>query len=47
MESKEKKSAQEAPEQKVNQQEAPEVLDNQKDTPTEETAAGDAGAEKT
>ena len=44
MESKEKKSAQEAPEQKVNQQEAPEVLDNQKDTPTEETAAGDAGA---
>ena len=43
MESKEKKSAQEAPEQKVNQQEAPEVLDNQKDTPTEETAAGDAG----
>lgn len=44
MESKEKKSAQEAPEQKVNQQEAPEVLDNQKDTPTEEAAAGDAGA---
>ena len=44
MESKEKKSAQEAPEQKVNQQEAPEVLDNEKDTPTEETAAGDAGA---
>ena len=44
MESKEKKSAQEAPEQKVNQQEAPEVLDNQKDTPTEETVAGDAGA---
>lgn len=44
MESKEKKSAQEAPEQKVNQQEAPEVLDDQKDTPTEETAAGDAGA---
>lgn len=44
MESKEKKSAQEAPEQKVNQQEASEVLDNQKDTPTEETAAGDAGA---
>ena len=44
MESKEKKSAQEAPEQKENQQEAPEVLDNQKDTPTEETAAGDAGA---
>ena len=44
MESKEKKSAQEAPEQKVNQQEAPEVLDKQKDTPTEETAAGDAGA---
>ena len=44
MESKEKKSAQEAPEQKVNQQEAPEVLDNQNDTPTEETAAGDAGA---
>lgn len=44
MESKEKKSAQEAPEQKVNQQEAPEVLDNQKDTPIEETAAGDAGA---
>ena len=44
MGSKEKKSAQEAPEQKVNQQEAPEVLDNQKDTPTEETAAGDAGA---
>lgn len=44
MESKEKKSAQEAPEQKLNQQEAPEVLDNQKDTPTEETAAGDAGA---
>ena len=44
MESKEKKSAQEAPEQKVNQQEAPEVQDNQKDTPTEETAAGDAGA---
>ena len=44
MESKEKKSAQEAPEQKVNQQEAPEVLDNQKDTPTEEPAAGDAGA---
>ena len=44
MESKEKKSAQEAPEQKVNQQEAPEVLDKQKDTPTEEAAAGDAGA---
>lgn len=44
MESKEKKSAQEAPEQKVDQQEAPEVLDNEKDTPTEETAAGDAGA---
>ena len=44
MESKEKKSAQEAPEQKVNQQEAPEVLDNEKDTPTEEAAAGDAGA---
>ena len=44
MESKEKKSAQEAPEQKVNQQEAPEVLDNEKDTPQEETAAGDAGA---
>ena len=44
MESKEKKSAQEAPEQKLNQQEAPEVLDNEKDTPTEETAAGDAGA---
>ena len=44
MESKEKKSAQEAPEQKVNQQEAPEVLDNEKDTQTEETAAGDAGA---
>ena len=44
MESKEKKSAQEAPEQKVNQQEAPEVLYNQKDTSTEETAAGDAGA---
>ena len=44
MESKEKKSDQEAPEQKVNQQEAPEVLDNEKDTPTEETAAGDAGA---
>ena len=44
MESKAKKSAQEAPEQKVNQQEAPEVLDNEKDTPTEEPAAGDAGA---
>ncbi|MGM9869876.1 MAG: HlyD family secretion protein [Sodaliphilus sp.] len=44
MESKEKKGAQEAPEQKVNQQEAPQVQENQKENPAEETNTEDAGA---
>lgn len=44
MESKEKKGAQEAPEQKVNQQEAPQVQENQQETPAEEVNTEDAGA---